>query len=194
MKHQQPPATAILFGSRYMNKILLAIISILFPVYLSGQIVTGISANIASTGYEGINFGAGLNLSVGYEFSDRFGLEIQAHRYWLRSNTWNNLNSISLHARLSPFTGNYLKPFIEFGVGVARLTGDPITGNGQVFEIDYDLWLFKPKLGMTMPSGIHPNIFADIGLFFQHYEFRDVDSRFNWYGINGGLKWIIPHN
>ncbi len=177
-----------------MEKVLLILVTALFPVYLSGQIMTGISANIASTGYEGIDYGAGLNLTAGYAFSDRLELDIQAYRYWVRSHTWNNLNSLSLHARFFPFTGDYLRPYIDFGVGLARLTGDPIIGHGHVFDIDYDLWVFKPKLGTTMPSGIHPNIFADIGLFFQRYNFRDVDNKFNWYGISGGLKWKISHN
>ncbi len=193
MKYYHPSATPPSFGRRkYMDKVLLIVITTLFPVYLSGQVVTGISANIASTGYEGIDYGAGLNLSAGYAFGDHLDLEIQAHRYWLRG-PFSNINSLSLHARYSPFTGNYLKPYIEFGSGIARLTDDSIF-DGQTLGIYYDLWLFKPKLGMTIPSGFHPNIFADIGLFFQRYNFRDVDNRFNWYGITVGLKWKISHN
>ena len=198
MKPNHPPSFQLSCGRRkYMNKILLAIVSAMFPVYLSGQFITGISANIASTADDAIDFGTGINLSAGYALNDRLELDIQAHRYWIRSFNWNNLNSLSLHARFSPFHGGYLRPYLDFGAGLARLTGDPITisDNGQTtFDIDYDLWLFKPKLGMIMPSGFHPDFFVDVGVFYEHFNYRDVDNSINWYGITVGLKWIIPHN
>ena len=192
------PSSSILYRKRkYINKILLAIVSAMFPLYLSGQVITGISANIASTSDDAIDFGTGINILAGYAFSDRLELNIQAHRYWLRSVNWNNLNSISLHARFSPLTGNYLQPYIDFGAGLARLTGDPITisDNGPTtIDIDYDLRLLKPKLGMIMPSGFHPDFFIDVGIFYERLIYRDIDNIINWYGITGGLKWIISHN
>lgn len=197
MRPNHPSSTPLTLRRKSMNKILLVIIAALFPVSLSGQIVTGISANIASTADDAIDFGTGINLSAGYALSERLELEIQAQRYWLRAITLNNINSLSIHARFSPFTGNYLRPYIDFGAGLARLTGDPITisDNGQTtIDIDYDLRLFKPKLGMIMPSGFHPDFFIDVGIFYERLIYRDVDNRINWYGITGGLKWIITHN